>query len=393
MNIDFEPLILLNRQDNIELQWKGDRSLRDTAGYEILQLPERISLILTTLTQNADLQPQFLLLLGEYDHLLVSKKISSSYKTGESLSLCVILYGPIEFTVEVGDWLDQCNTYLQLPRRCDRNVRYLNPHCLSFDINSRRMTFDLDYCPETSSHEKDGFLDSLTYLECEETFAESPQPALISTPLYGHQKQALTFMLGRERGWDVSGCRADLWRSWVDSQGTTRYQNVISGRSQVHEPSPFNGGILADDMGLGKTCTMLSLIASNPYQEASLGEMTLNREIKSTLVVVPYSLLQVWERQVAQHFHPSTIQVCTYHGPRRREAINEAHPPDIIITTYNTVAQDWKYYRSRSVRGSRSLLFSSQWHRVVLDEGKLCKDELQHAHIYPPTSIRGAPHY
>jgi SWI/SNF-related matrix-associated actin-dependent regulator of chromatin subfamily A3 len=94
------------------------------------------------------------------------------------------------------------------------------------------------------------------------------------------------------------------------------------------------------------------------------------REIKSTLIVVPFSLLQVWETQILQHFRPSTIQVGSYYGTRRHELLHQAHVFDIIITTYNTVAMEWKAHKSAKARQTKSLLFSSHWHRIVLDEGK-----------------------
>jgi SWI/SNF-related matrix-associated actin-dependent regulator of chromatin subfamily A3 len=128
-------------------------------------------------------------------------------------------------------------------------------------------------------------------------------------------------------------------------------------------------------MGLGKTCTVLSLIASNPCPQevATDGSNTVSprREIKSTLIVVPFSLLQVWENQILQHFRPSTIKVCSYYGARRHQFSQQGHTFDIVITTYNIVAMVWKSYKSSRTRESQSLLFSNHWYRIVLDEGKL----------------------
>jgi SWI/SNF-related matrix-associated actin-dependent regulator of chromatin subfamily A3 len=117
---------------------------------------------------------------------------------------------------------------------------------------------------------------------------------------------------------------------------------------------------------------MLSLIALNPCPKiAAIDESNPNREIKSTLIVVPFSLLQVWEYQILQHFRPSTIQVCSYYGTRRHQFVQQAHTFDIVITSYNTVAMEWKSHKSVRARESRSLLFSSHWYRIILDEGKL----------------------
>jgi hypothetical protein len=41
--------------------------------------------------------------------------------------------------------------------------------------------------------------------------------------ILSHQMQALTFMLGRERGWNLCGPRHDVWRSYIDRFGRARY--------------------------------------------------------------------------------------------------------------------------------------------------------------------------
>ena len=96
--------------------------------------------------------------------------------------------------------------------------------------------------------------------------------------LYRHQKQALTFMLTRERGWALQNSHGDIWkqnlgkdsqrrydfgRELIHSLLMTRYVNNVTGDSQLHPPPNFRGGILADAMGLGKTLSMIALIASD----------------------------------------------------------------------------------------------------------------------------------
>jgi len=69
--------------------------------------------------------------------------------------------------------------------------------------------------------------------------------------------------------------------------------NNITNTSQLWEPSPFRGGILADFMGLGKSCSMIALIASD-FQNDALPRfvsppITLKAmpEVLTTLLVVP----------------------------------------------------------------------------------------------------------
>lgn len=42
-----------------------------------------------------------------------------------------IIYGPLDLSQYVGDYLSKCKMFLQDPVRCDRNVQYQNPHLLS----------------------------------------------------------------------------------------------------------------------------------------------------------------------------------------------------------------------------------------------------------------------
>ena len=88
----------------------------------------------------------------------------------------------------------------------------------------------------------------------------------ISTDFRGrHQKQALTFMLGRELGWDFSCNGKDVWRYEEGAIDNTRnqdghhcsqehngqqvcYKNIVTGQVSVCEPVQFRGGILADSM-------------------------------------------------------------------------------------------------------------------------------------------------
>ncbi|KAJ2175660.1 hypothetical protein GGF45_003810, partial [Coemansia sp. RSA 551] len=103
---------------------------------------------------------------------------------------------------------------------------------------------------------------------------ETDAPALITTTLRRHQKQALYFMMHRETdGVDIEGAseiEAAFPKLWVLSgercRDTARqeYSHALVNVHCVGPPAPLRGGILADDMGLGKTLSTISLIAQLP---------------------------------------------------------------------------------------------------------------------------------
>jgi SWI/SNF-related matrix-associated actin-dependent regulator of chromatin subfamily A3 len=100
---------------------------------------------------------------------------------------------------------------------------------------------------------------------------------IVTTGLYPHQKQALAFLLEREKLADLpprdapeSEAYVGLWR--LKRSDPAYWTNVVTGVSvpfsplRPELPPQCRGAILADDMGLGKTIVIISLIA-NTMQE------------------------------------------------------------------------------------------------------------------------------
>ncbi|MBF0476069.1 MAG: DEAD/DEAH box helicase [Deltaproteobacteria bacterium] len=90
------------------------------------------------------------------------------------------------------------------------------------------------------------------------------------------------------------------------------------------------GGCLADDMGLGKTIQTIALLAS-VYPE----------EKKSTLIVMPKSLLFNWEVEINK-FKPE-LTYYVYHGANRD--LTEAKSKHLILTTYAMVRNHIKEFK------------------------------------------------
>ncbi|KAL0782610.1 hypothetical protein CaCOL14_000516 [Colletotrichum acutatum] len=166
---------------------------------------------------------------------------------------------------------------------------------------------------------------------------------------------------------------------WIKISKLHRYKNNINGLTQCEAPKDFRGGVLADEMGLGKTLTMLALSAAarDPKSDCScqVGKDSpdATENILGTLVVVPLSLLVVWEDQIREHMAPE-FRSLIYHGNTRKTPRARLRQCDIVITTYNIIAAEWnELKRSRSAKSSTTTLVESKWHRVILDEAHIIR--------------------
>ncbi|KAI0436417.1 hypothetical protein F4803DRAFT_566867 [Xylaria telfairii] len=277
-------------------------------------------------------------------------------------SASAIIYGPEELSDDAGEFLDRCDYVLQDPFRCERNVPYKNPHCLSTLFETPKMTFEL----HNPNPDQNAFTLSVSLkgLETTETLPEWPQPAALKTELHGHQKQALFFFIKRERMESMK----HIWRAKTLADGslTSSYINGVNGSYQNVPPPIWNGGILADEMGLGKTLQMIALIATDkefPWQPHEARHTSSTGPHMATLIVVPLSLISVWEYQLGHHLRPSALTWVRHHRKTRFSSGISFPYPDVVFTTYQTVQAEYKRHSSSS--GS---LFGHQWRRIILDE-------------------------
>ena len=120
------------------------------------------------------------------------------------------------------------------------------------------------------------------------------------------------------------------------------------------------GGCLADDMGLGKTIQLLCLLLSEKefYQENEL-----EHDGRPTLLVVPMSILENWQRE-AEKFAPD-LKIYIHHGPSRfseEEFFKQAPLFDVVVTTYSLAHRD------------ENLFSATSWKRIALDEAQNIKN-------------------
>lgn len=204
------------------------------------------------------------------------------------LELCANLYGPGTLFENVGTFAAKCNLYLQHPRNCDLNVPYRNPHCLSPEVSHTTYTFELN---DATNENRLGIqipanpIDLFADAPVQDALTDADTPQILSTELYKHQKQALTFMTQRERGWALDGHHRDIWKEEKDVVGRVSYVNTISGLRQTRPPDQFRGGLLIDAPGLGKSLSILALIALGVESQAQ--RISEKASSSTTLVIVP----------------------------------------------------------------------------------------------------------
>lgn len=212
----------------------------------------------------------------------------------------------------------------------------------------------------TDHHEIEHFkapANVLADLESLEELVEADAPRALATPLFKHQRQALTFMHRRERGWAFCGPHCDIWQACNTAHHGYAYRNTVSDEVVADPPTQFRGGILADDMGLGKTLTCIALAASD---QDRLNHASLRQQ---TLIVVRAPLIETWETQLRRHVKPYAMSWRRHHGKDKIKIADELKTHDIVVTTYQTLLSEWR----RTSCGHQPM-YAHDWHRIILDE-------------------------
>lgn len=146
----------------------------------------------------------------------------------------------------------------------------------------------------------------------------------------------------------------------LPTDGFISYRNIHTGDTSSFCPGEVRGGLLADPMGLGKSLSIISLLATD-----SASYTTTSSSRRLTLLIVPSSLVRTWDEEFALHTQPGALKWRVYHGPNRFHKFLDMSGCDIVVTTYNILASDWRNSNKR-----QSPPYKQYWHRIVLDEGK-----------------------
>ncbi|KAI1410434.1 SNF2 family N-terminal domain-containing protein [Hypoxylon sp. FL1857] len=373
---------------DIKLQFSDGRgSLIDASGNDIAVLNNKTHLALSGLASKSQIHFSGII-RGDNQKSLATNSGKPPTRGPNARSFAdFLVFGVRAIADDLAKELSRHRMFLQHPLPLPSNVPYENPQYLniagaSFSNGSLLPAIDcsdeLEKGSNVSYSQEDKELqitDPAHVLDClprRGYLKEANIDLRISTPLLRHQKEGVDFILRRES--PMAGSPHSLWKTTGLDQGLQTYHHLITGQtSDRADDTP--GGILADAMGVGKTLTMIASIVSSTKGKTSLesGEeqdyssgTTHHITVKSTLILVPSALLlDGWISEIEKHVVPGTVNYYKYHGPNRRLPPSSDFPYDVVLSTYGTVAADFR-------RGG-GVLSNFRWRRLVLDEAHVIR--------------------
>lgn len=306
----------------------------------------------------------------------------------ETMGMLINIYGPRKDAERIGNYFGRHNIWFRLPPMADKGIPLVNPHAEKREAKvaaarAPGLTGNTHHSHDGRTQEEaansvsklfDAVAGNAKALPMLET------PSGLTTTLLDHQRQALWWLLQREKPRTFGEEEAEnssLWRRELTGTGQAEYREIISQNTSREEPAQVLGGLLADVMGLGKTIEILALLASTMGEARAFGEgkivrknadeSNMVRNSKSTLLVSPLSAVKNWEDQIKEHLEPGSVTYYVYHGTNRTQNVYELSKYDIVVTTYGTLAADFS-------KGPISVLHRLKWFRVVLDEAHTCRE-------------------
>ncbi|KAG8533004.1 uncharacterized protein KY384_001786 [Bacidia gigantensis] len=349
----------------LALSFEDSRCLLYSDGTEVATLNTQSFDQLRDMQKSRSLMLEGLLMVRD----LTKPTQADAIQRGAVTDIDINIYGYHEVSSDVASSLSLSGLFLQDPDYLAEDIAYENPQCLKLPAHHQgnrtdfRVNDVLAVSPaqdersqsaqETVGLDYEVLLDRFArhdYLE------QAKVDGRIATDLL---PLGLAFLVQREALKSPSS--HTLWEQQDGSDIDPTYQHVITG-AKSREPQDTCGGILADDMGLGKTLMMLSAIAGSQIQAFNYAKSLTSPPgassdpviaAKSTLLVVPHTIRY-------------TLNYHKYHGHSRNVDLVGLLSNDIVLTTYGTVAAEFKR--------KKSLLHQIKWYRIVLDEAHMIRN-------------------
>ncbi|ORX75417.1 hypothetical protein BCR32DRAFT_271920 [Anaeromyces robustus] len=355
-----------------------------------------------------------------FQRLKYDAKIPRTLKmpSPNTLRVAITLFGTKSIAKILGPLLYKNKVNISIPLiTLPQGMLYYNPvsgfgHIpldANFKSTSNSSTSSNNYAYQNMKMQIDSVFDSLKSID---ELPELNPNSLIRTPLYKYQKQALYFMVQREKEADDDYFKNDsLWKLKESKlkNGIPEYVNLITKNVSKKKPKKVQGGIIADDMGLGKTFQMLCLITyyyneitipkdgdlsqlpdvdfSEDYLKeddsdleiisttTSKGEVKMNKNYintKATLIICPLSVVSNWDEQINTHVRTGALKVYIHHGSNRLQDPSIMVNYDIVISTYNVLALE--YNKEKNNEAYCAPLHKIEWFRIILDEAHYIKE-------------------
>ena len=309
--------------------------------------------------------------------------------SSDKLKMTLNLYGPRRNAEAIGRALSQKQIYLREPTQVTQGIPYFNPQAAvrSYQPRATFLSRQSNFSVRSAEEMRSDVLGVFESITKSDTLPELEPDARITTSLLGHQKQALHFMVDRERevecNEDEEGNSSNpLWRFTVKGNGRKVWYNIITGHEEQEPPKSTLGGILADMMGLGKTLSVLSTVTYTLEDAAqwvdtsdtsSTKDGVKLRNVKTTLLVCPLSVIANWEEQIATHTRPGSLQSYVFHGSNRNADPEFLANLDIMITTYSIVSNELNRHRRKGAQPSPFTTLN--FFRIVLDEAHIIREQ------------------
>ncbi|PMD36328.1 hypothetical protein L207DRAFT_435119 [Hyaloscypha variabilis F] len=174
----------------------------------------------------------------------------------------------------------------------------------------------------------------------------------------------------------------------IKGMKSTLYHHQLLGAQWMVQrelsSQPPHGGLLADSMGLGKTVQTLACMVGNPP-----GPEDIKRKVKTTLIVVPATVIDQWLDEIRIHAKRDTFPKIMRYKSSSRIPMEVLEDLDIVVTSYSEVMKQFPFpdkegrekiarigYQKwwKTAMYELGDLHCVNWYRVVLDEAQAIKN-------------------